>query len=150
MSSKFYEVEGILDKKIIKGKTKYLIKWIGWPEEDSTWEPLENLKSIDFMINHYENNSKENLTDDNSDNLLIDKDSQFEEGGAGSLDCDIPKIIINAKMSGNEIKCLVSWNKRYDGSNPGNTYISNKLLREIYPQLLIEYYESKIVRDKKK
>jgi hypothetical protein len=29
-----YFVEEILEKKVTKGKTKYLIKWLGWPHED--------------------------------------------------------------------------------------------------------------------
>ncbi|KAF2647070.1 hypothetical protein K491DRAFT_553316, partial [Lophiostoma macrostomum CBS 122681] len=38
-----YKVEGILTHKGQPGKLRYLIKWLGWPVEESTWEPESNL-----------------------------------------------------------------------------------------------------------
>ena len=38
-----YAVEMILDKKIIYNTAYYLIKWVNYPEEQSTWEPRKNL-----------------------------------------------------------------------------------------------------------
>jgi hypothetical protein len=32
-----YEVEEIRDKRMIKGKVHYLIKWTGWPSEYNQW-----------------------------------------------------------------------------------------------------------------
>jgi hypothetical protein len=53
--SKYYQVEKILDKQVKEGNVKYLIKWIGFSKEDSTWEPLENLSNILHMVSEYEN-----------------------------------------------------------------------------------------------
>lgn len=47
-------VEKILDKKIVNGQIKYKVKWQGWPEEDCTWEPLENLTNVQELIAEYE------------------------------------------------------------------------------------------------
>ena len=41
-----YECEAILDFKIMEGKRRYLIKWIGFPARFNTWEPLRNLFAI--------------------------------------------------------------------------------------------------------
>lgn len=49
-----YSVEKILDKRKIKGVTKYLIKWKGYSETDSTWEPLHHLTFIREMVDEFE------------------------------------------------------------------------------------------------
>ena len=38
-----YIVEEIMDSKLERGKLKYLVKWKGYPREEWTWEPRENL-----------------------------------------------------------------------------------------------------------
>ena len=43
-NSEEYEVETILDKRTLKGKTQYLVKWIGYPLHDATWEPVTTSK----------------------------------------------------------------------------------------------------------
>ena len=40
-----YEVEKIIDKRIINGKLEYKIKWVGYPMSQCTWEPIRNLAS---------------------------------------------------------------------------------------------------------
>ena len=39
----FYEVEKIIKMKIQKGKNLFLVKWVGYPSSENTWEPKENL-----------------------------------------------------------------------------------------------------------
>ena len=38
-----YKVEKILDTRQIGRKTQYLVKWLGYPESMSSWEPEENI-----------------------------------------------------------------------------------------------------------
>ncbi len=45
-----YEVEKILAKKSIKGKTYYLIKWADWPAQFNSWECHDTLGNINHMI----------------------------------------------------------------------------------------------------
>jgi hypothetical protein len=44
-------VEAILDKQVIKvngrSQTRYLVKWLGYPLEEATWEPAYNLMARD-------------------------------------------------------------------------------------------------------
>ena len=50
-----YEVERIVDKRVVDGVTEYLVKWKGWEsEEDRTWEPEENLRGSEKLIKKYE------------------------------------------------------------------------------------------------
>ena len=50
-----YTVEEVLAHKDMRNNRKYLVKWIGWPKEDATWEPEEHLSNsaaLDRYINH--------------------------------------------------------------------------------------------------
>jgi hypothetical protein len=41
--SEQYVVEKILNKRFVKGKVEYFIKWQGYEDpSDNTWEPAEN------------------------------------------------------------------------------------------------------------
>ena len=37
MEEEDYEVEAILEERVRSRKSQFLVKWLGWPEEDSTW-----------------------------------------------------------------------------------------------------------------
>ena len=50
MEEEDYEVEAILDERVRSRKRQFLIKWMGWPEEDSTWEPLAALSDCPNII----------------------------------------------------------------------------------------------------
>jgi hypothetical protein len=45
-----WEVEKILDSMFAHGVLKYFVKWKGWPESESNWEPEENLVNAPEII----------------------------------------------------------------------------------------------------
>ena len=52
-----YKVEVILDVKKVGQGVKYLVKWLGYPVEENTWEPWQNLTNValllwDFFLQH--------------------------------------------------------------------------------------------------
>src|SRR6202045_2993566 len=52
-----YDVEAILDVKKVARGVKYLVKWLGYPVEENTWEPRWNLTNValllqDFFLQH--------------------------------------------------------------------------------------------------
>ena len=53
-----YEVESILDSKVVSGKTVYLVQWKGYDEDGSdaqpTWEPAANLEGAREIVRDYE------------------------------------------------------------------------------------------------
>lgn len=49
-----YVVEKVVDKKIENGKIYYRIKWLGWPDADNTWEPIENCAKCENLISQFE------------------------------------------------------------------------------------------------
>lgn len=48
-----WEVEAILDCRINRNSMQYLIKWVGYPNEESTWEPLSNLTKMNDIMNQF-------------------------------------------------------------------------------------------------
>ncbi|XP_031635429.1 M-phase phosphoprotein 8-like isoform X3 [Contarinia nasturtii] len=38
-----YEVEAIIGQRNRSGEIKYLVKWLGYPKDKATWEPIEHL-----------------------------------------------------------------------------------------------------------
>ena len=50
----FYEVEKIITRKYFKNKKYYLIKWLYYPINQSTWESQSNLKYLQYLINEFE------------------------------------------------------------------------------------------------
>ncbi|KNZ78045.1 Testis-specific chromodomain protein Y 2, partial [Termitomyces sp. J132] len=38
-----YEVDEILDSRIVRSQLQYLVRWKGYRPEDDTWEPQKNL-----------------------------------------------------------------------------------------------------------
>ncbi|CAM6002207.1 unnamed protein product, partial [Sphagnum balticum] len=51
-------VEKICDKRYVKGKTQYLIKWKGYASSENTWEPEDNLDCIDLVAEFEEDRKK--------------------------------------------------------------------------------------------
>jgi len=75
----YYEVEKIVDKRIDgSGRIFYLVKWEGYPNEEMTWEPIENLETVLELVRNFELSQlqKENP----SSNLFTNEDySKYHE-----------------------------------------------------------------------
>ena len=52
-------VERIINKRIRAKKVQFLVKWENYPEWESTWEPIENVKHAKDAIYAYEQSTKE-------------------------------------------------------------------------------------------
>ncbi|KAL5532624.1 hypothetical protein ACEPAF_4398 [Sanghuangporus sanghuang] len=48
-----YEVEAIRDMRKRHGKWEYQVKWLGYPEEENTWEPVEGLRNAPEKLREY-------------------------------------------------------------------------------------------------
>lgn len=56
ISKKEYEVEQITDERIGRlGNPEFRVKWLGYPESESTWEPYSHLRHLEYMIESYRN-----------------------------------------------------------------------------------------------
>jgi hypothetical protein len=45
-----YNVEKILDMRIISNRPHYLVKWKGFAHTENTWEPIENVKNSQRLV----------------------------------------------------------------------------------------------------
>ncbi|XP_022218235.2 chromobox protein homolog 5-like [Drosophila obscura] len=45
-----YVVEFVIDRRTIDGKREYYLKWQGYPEDENTWEPVENLENCPELV----------------------------------------------------------------------------------------------------
>ncbi|XP_032365863.1 chromobox protein homolog 1-like [Etheostoma spectabile] len=56
-----YEVEEVLDRRVVEGRVEFLLKWKGFSDEDNTWEPQDNLDLdliAEYMPKHKETEEK--------------------------------------------------------------------------------------------
>ena len=59
--TEMYEVDKILRKRLNQkgntkkdsGKAEYLVKWVGYSEQECTWEPLKNLKFVQDVVDEF-------------------------------------------------------------------------------------------------
>ncbi|XP_016976533.1 chromo domain-containing protein cec-3 isoform X2 [Drosophila rhopaloa] len=51
---KEYVVEKIVGKRYVSGRPQLLIKWVDFPDEENTWEPMENLGNCVSLVTDFE------------------------------------------------------------------------------------------------
>ena len=49
-----FEVEKILNKRTVRGKEKFLVRWKGYMAEEDIWENRENLKNAKELVEEFE------------------------------------------------------------------------------------------------
>jgi hypothetical protein len=45
-----YEVKEILDSKVVRGRLKYLVEWVGYGPEECTWESAEDVENARGLV----------------------------------------------------------------------------------------------------
>ena len=53
------EVEKILNKRIVREKEKFLVRWKGYMAKEDTWENRENLENTKEMVEEFEREYRE-------------------------------------------------------------------------------------------
>jgi len=58
---KEFEVEKILNKRMVRGKEKFLVRWKGYTAEEDTWENKENLENVKELVEEFEREYREEV-----------------------------------------------------------------------------------------
>nr|XP_044998426.1 chromobox protein homolog 1 [Jaculus jaculus] len=145
-----YVVEKALDRRVVKGKVEYLLKWKGFSDEDNTWEPEENLDCPDLIPEFLQSQKTAHETDiseggkrkadsDSEDKGEESKpkkkkeESEKPQGFARGLE---PERIIGATDSSGELMFLMKW-KNSDEAD----LVPAKEANVKCPQVVISYEE---------
>jgi len=54
-----FEVEKILNKRVVQGKEKFLVRWKGYTAEEDTWKNRENLGNTKELVEEFEREYRE-------------------------------------------------------------------------------------------
>ncbi|XP_030829163.1 chromobox protein homolog 1 [Strongylocentrotus purpuratus] len=164
-----YQVEKVVDKRIHKGRVEYLLKWKGYGDDESTWEPQDNLECPD-LIEAYEKKirEKEALKRKSAQNVaagdVAAKKRRKEEAAATEKRKDSsgpskdgkqtkqdekkyrgfdrgldPERIIGATESNNELLFLMKWKNNNEAD-----LVRAKEANHRCPQIVIQFYEERL------
>ena len=86
MSDSIYNIEKILDRRLVNDKYEYKIKWEGYPLEQSTWEPIKNLENAITLVEEYNkahpleiSKKNEETNNTNNKNEVINNENKNNE-----------------------------------------------------------------------
>jgi len=58
---KEFEVEKILNKRTIRGKKKFLVRWKDYTVEEDTWESRKNLENAKELVEEFKREYREEV-----------------------------------------------------------------------------------------
>jgi chromobox protein 1 len=53
-AEELFDVEAVVNTRVVKGKRQFLIKWVGYPDSENTWEDEDNLMCDDLVQKYFE------------------------------------------------------------------------------------------------
>jgi len=56
---KEFKLEKILNKRMVRGKERFLVRWKGYTAEEDTWENRENLENMKELVEEFEREYRE-------------------------------------------------------------------------------------------
>jgi len=145
---KDFEVEDILDSRIIDGKTEYLVQWKdaeGDDEEGQTWEPLSHLEGAQELLQRFEARRRATLPQEQPPISVFApaaackrRRDTVESNAVATQSSQWLQVLKIKKPESTDLSFLVAC---ADGSQ---TVVSNTLLRAEAPLLLVDFYQARV------
>lgn len=160
-----YVVEKVVDKRNVKGKIQYLLKWKGYPDEENTWEPVENL-DCESLIQEFEDKRRKERTRESSkrpsrevetpvekrtrrstagrppkaDKSLEEEFDDAMKKPRGGFDRGLrPDRILGATDASGELMFLMKWLDSDEAD-----LVPAKMANVKCPQIVIKFYEDRL------
>lgn len=96
-----FAVEKLQKKRLRKGKVEYLVKWVGWSEEHSSWEPRNNILD-DMLLKEYEANEKSKVKSTNGHKQSAQQNPNSSPAKIKRNDKDAEKLKEDEKLFSDE------------------------------------------------
>ncbi|TNN70631.1 Chromobox 1 [Liparis tanakae] len=127
-----YVVEKVLDRRVVKGRVEFLLKWKGFSDEDNTWEPQDNLDCPDLIAEYMQKHKEKEEKKKEGKRKVGEKARGFGRGLQ-------PERIIGATDSSGELMFLMKW-KNSDEAD----LVPAKEANVKCPQVVISFYEERL------
>uniref|UniRef100_S4RWN4 Heterochromatin protein 1 n=1 Tax=Petromyzon marinus TaxID=7757 RepID=S4RWN4_PETMA len=147
-----YVVEKVLDRRVMKGKVEYLLKWKGFTDEENTWEPEDNLDCPELINQFLErqrqacevsaegNNGKRKAASREDDGDVQAKKHQADDNKTKGFVRGLePEKIIGATDSSGELMFLMKWKGCEEAD-----LVPAKEANLKCPQVVISFYEERL------
>nr|ABF22449.1 chromobox-like 5 [Takifugu rubripes] len=164
-----YVVEKVLDRRVVKGRVEFFLKWKGYSDKHNTWEPEKNLDCpeliAEFMKTYKKNSSSSSTPSGGGGKSSMSSTARpkdpgsakkrssddEEEGGSKSKkkkEVDIargferglePEKIIGATDSCGDLMFLMKWKDSEEAD-----LVLAKEANHKCPQIVIAFYEERL------
>jgi hypothetical protein len=142
-ATQLWVAEKINGRKKVNGKKYYLIKWKNFPENESTWEPVDKISNAIDLINEFEGRmtaSSDKNTGKEEPNVPTTPECK------GALDVNCPKKVKKIEKHGSFFICTIKW-KKEPGWIIGDSEVDFDELSLRNPLLLSEYLKMQLLQN---